>query len=149
MALVVKRVSNPITAYSPSVLVPQEVKMLLRYYFDGAMRKWENEDSLQKDRAIRYLTDLEKIPSTGRRLWDALTADQMDAIRDEIGGLRVRVENQNRPGWLIHCLKCWCGYSDKNDPEFKEWPKLKEMHVKRAIRELWPRLTKALNGEYQ
>lgn len=132
-----------------SRLNPQEVKNLLRFYFAGAMAQWEHESRLQRDRVIRHLNDAEQIPSTGAQLWDVLTVTQMAAIIAEIERLRVRVEYESRPGWLVHCLKCWCQHLDKNSTDFDGWPKVKKMHVKRALRELWPRLINALNGEYQ
>lgn len=127
-------------------LVGRELIQLLFCYFNGSLRQWEDEARLQRDRAIRYLDDLEKIPTTGRRLLDVVTADQMDAIRDRLGAEKTVVEGQARPGWHIHALKCWCKYYSATDPDFAEWPKLTYKHKRRAVRQFCLYLSEVINA---
>lgn len=124
----------------PIPLVGQELKKLLLFYFEGSLKHWENSARLQKDRALRILTDAEQIPTTGIPLWEIVLHQDMERIRDEIGALHVVVDGEERPGWLVHVLKCWCGFDNPRDKAFKTWPKIRTEHRRRAIREYGTRV---------
>lgn len=115
-----------------SRLNESDLKNLLRWFYDGSLEKWDNEDVMPTKMTSRIRAFFAK--TTGAALAQKTNYTLMAEIIGVLATERVQLGTLSYDGWHLHCLKDWAGIINSYDEEFNDLPPVKVAQIRAAYR---------------